>query len=495
MLRMLACLGAGLALLALAGCNSARAFDTAPLPDNVPWYNVSRPLNWNDLKGRVVLLDFFTPGCINCVHMIPVEETLADRFGKRLVIIGVDAPKFTDSATKQGLKDFIRQYHIRHPVLLDKNTQVWNAWRARAWPTLVLVGPRGKTLGRVIGEAKVSDLAGPIKKALADAPPADTLKPLPRRAIAMSGRTLDSPGGIAVSGKRVAVSDTGDNRVVLADRDGQVKTAIGDCGDDDFERPHGLTFHAGKLYVADTRGARVRVVNPKTDAVSTIAGSGERAYVARGRYPAKQAEFNSPWDVQWAGGKLYISMSGDHDIWRYDPSGEQVGPWAGSGREGLRDGGLDSARFAQSSGLDAHGNTLYVADPESSAIRAIKLKKGRVETLIGQGLFKFGLRNGRASQALLQHGEDVVWLNGSLYIADTFNNALRRLDLENSKVTTVATGLKQPQALAALDAHTLLVAEAGGNRIVEVHLPRGKVTPWRLKGLEAPACATAKRGE
>jgi thiol-disulfide isomerase/thioredoxin len=488
-MRKLICLGLGLMFLLLADFGTAWAAPPVPLPDDVPWYNVSRPLTWSDLQGRVVLLDFLTPGCINCVHMIPVEETLADRFGKRLVIIGVDAPKFTDLDTTAGLEDFIKQYHIRHPVFLDKDLQFWKAWRARAWPTLILIGPDGKPQGRVIGEGSVSDLAGPIREALADAPPVRDLKPLPKQALAMSDRALDSPGGIAVTDKWVAVSDTGDNRVVLAHRDGQVKAVIGGCDKSAFERPHGLVFHNNKLYIADTRGARVRVVDPATQAVSTLAGSGKRAYVAHGRYPARQASFNSPWDVQWADGGVYISMAGDHDIWRYDPETGQVGPWAGSGREGLHDGDRHSAQFAQSSGLDVHAGTLYVADPESSAIRAVNLKSGEVQTLVGQGLFKFGLQNGPASGALLQHAEDAVWLDDSLYIADTFNNALRRLDLKNSKVTTIATGLKQPQALAVFNADTLLVAEAGGNRIVSVHLPDGETRPWPIKGLKAPTCA------
>src|SRR5699024_10139650 len=185
--------------------------------------------------------------------------------------------------------------------------------------------------------------------------------------------------------------------------------------------PHGLTFHDGKLYVADTLGQKVRVVNLKAHKVTTLAGSGERAFVHSGEFPAASATFNSPWDVQWAGGKLYISMAGDHDIWRYDPATKKVGPWAGTGREGLRDGSIHSAEFAQSSGLDAHDGTLYVADPESSAIRAIDLDQGSVKTLIGKGLFVFGLRDGKAGQALLQHAEGLVWSDGSLYIADTFN--------------------------------------------------------------------------
>ncbi len=482
------CLGAGVLMCALAGCGGARAAPV-PLPHDVPWYNVSRPLAWSDLAGRAVLLDFFTPGCINCVHMLPVEHKLAEHFGKRLVIIGVDSPKFTNSATTQGLVDFIKQYHIHHPVLLDAHSKLWDAWHVAAWPTLILVGPDGKPRRRFIGEKSVAELAGPIKHALVDAPPAKKLKPLPRLTMQTGGGTLDAPGGIAVSKKWVAVSDTGHNRVVLARRDGQVKAVFGGCAHSGFMRPHGLDFHAGKLYVADTRGQKIRVIDPASQAVSTLVGSGQRAFVSRGRFAADQARLNSPWAVQWARGNLYISMAGDHDIWRYAPATNQVGPWAGNGREGLRDGRRERAEFAQPSGLDAHAGTLYDADPESSAIRAVDLKTGRVGTLIGQGLFQFGLRNGAAEKALLQHAEGLAWLEGSLYIADTFNNALRRLDLTTGKVTTVTAGLKQPQSVAVLDAHTLLVAEAGGNRIVAVHLPEGELKAWPLRGLAPSACS------
>jgi hypothetical protein len=133
-----------------------------------------------------------------------------------------------------------------------------------------------------------------------------------------------------------------------------------------------------------------------------------------------------------------------------------------------------------------HDGTLYDADPESSSIRAITLPDGKVSTLVGRGLFDFGMRNGSASRALLQHAEDVAWNGGSLYIADTFNNALRKLDLAAHDVTTVAALLDGPLAVEALSPDTLLVAEGDGNRIVAVHLPDGTVEPWRIEGLTIP---------
>lgn len=476
----------------LAACSAAQA--AVPFPDDSTWFNVSQPLTWEALEGRVVLLDFFSPGCINCVHMLPVEKRLAERFGKRLVIIGVDSPKFSNSATRKGLANFITQHDIRHPILLDADMQYWRAWDVFAWPTFIVIGPDGQPVARLLGEQSFQELAQPIKAALASAPPASTLEPLPLQMMAMGGAALESPGGIAFNGKTVAISDTGHNRIILATPGGRVKAVIGGCGAANaaFDRPHGLDFHAGRLYVASTQGQRIRVIDLPTHEVTTLVGTGQRAHVVYGRFKARQAKLNSPWDVQWAQGRLYISMAGNHQIWRFNPKSNTVSTWAGSGDEGLADGIRRLARFAQPSGIDAHGGTLYVADAESSAIRAVDLATGRVETLVGQGLFKFGFKDGPADEALLQHPEGVLWLNGSLYIADTFNNAIRRLNLETQTVTTVATGLAHPEALTALDANTLLVAESGANRIVTVALPGGEVTPWPLDGLKAPACSTSK---
>lgn len=488
------------AALALGAC-SAGAQSAVPFPSGAPWYNVSRPLTWADLHGRAVLLDFFTPGCINCIHMLPVERALKRRFGERLVIVAVDSPKFSASATTQGLTAFITRYNVQDPVLLDAATKLWDAYGVPAWPTFVLVGPDGKVRGQYIGEQTVDDLAGPIRAALAQAPPAKGLKPLPMLVMAGAGGALDAPGGLAVAGATVAIADTAHNRIVLADRGGKVTAVVGNgcAGAADggyaqarFARPHGLTFHAGKLYVADTDSQRIRVIDPATKTVTTLAGSGQRRFIANGSFEAASAAFNSPWDVAWTGGRLYVAMAGDHDVWRYDPASGHIGPWAGSGREGLADGDLGDAEFAQTSALAAHAGTLYTADPESSSIRAIDLAGGRVSTLVGRGLFQFGFRDGPAGKALLQHAEGLTWMNGSLYIADTFNNALRRLDLKSDEITTVAKHLAQPQAVAALTSDTLLVAESNGDRVVAVHLPDGKVTPWPLRGLKAPTACPDK---
>lgn len=485
----------------LMGLPRAWAQRAVTFPHGLAWFNVSRPLDWNDMRGRVVLLDFFTPGCINCVHMLPAEKQLEDRFGNRLVVIGIDSPKFSASKTKQGLDSFIQRYSLRHPIVLDPDMSLWNAYGVQAWPTLVVVGPDGEVRQTLIGEQSFEQLAQSVESALQDAPAASTLPKLPLRPEQFQAHGLATPSGIAVSPTLVAIADTGHNRIVLADHAGNLQALVGSgcAGHDDgdythaeFTQPHGLAFHDGALYVADTDNQLIRRIDLAKHAVTTLAGNGRRAFAVAGSFPARSAVLNSPWDIAWSGGKLYVSMAGDHQIWRYDPTSGTIGPWAGTGEEGLADGPRGDAQFAQPSGLSVHGDTLYDVDPESSSVRAIALPEGKVSTLLGHGLFDFGMRNGAADHALLQHPEAIAWNAGDLYIADTFNNALRKLDLAKHEVTTVAALLDRPLAIEALSPDTLLVAEGDRNRIDAVHLPDGKVTPWSIDGLAAPKAGACR---
>lgn len=488
----------GLLTMGLPSAHAGRAID---FPNGLTWFNVARPLTLTELKGRAVLLDFFTPGCINCIHMLPDEKKLEEHFGARLVVIGIDSPKFSASKTKQGLESFIERYDLRHPIVLDPDMQVWNAYGVQAWPTLVLLGPDGNVEKTFIGEQSYEQLAGPVEAALANAPPASKLAKLPLQPIAAKTRALATPGGIAVSPSLVAIADTGHNRIVLADHAGKLAAVIGTgCeGHADggyahaqFNRPHGLTFHDGELYVADTDNQLLRRIDLARKTVATIAGNGQRGFAISGQFSARSAVLNSPWDVAWSGNALYVSMAGDHQIWRYDPAAGTIDPWAGTGQEGLEDGARGDAQFAQPSGMSAHGDILYDTDPESSSVRAIALPDGKVSTLIGHGLFDFGMRDGNANHAQLQHAEGIAWNAGSLYIADTFNNALRKLDLSTHQVGTVAALLGSPLAVATLAPDTLLVAEGDANRIDAVRLPDGEVTPWPVAGLQ-PFAATCKR--
>jgi len=173
-------------------------------------------------------------------------------------------------------------------------------------------------------------------------------------------------------------------------------------------------------------------------------------------------DLSSPWDVAWwepAGGVI-VAMAGNHTLGLFDPLRDKVSRFAGTTVEGLRDGPADTAFFAQTSGLAADTDRLWLADAETSALRWID-RDFAVHTAIGTGLFDFGHRDGPAEQALLQHPLGVTVLaDGTVAVSDTYNGAIRRYDPASGQVSTVAIGIAEPSGAAVVDGRLAVVASA-----------------------------------
>ncbi|WP_290681620.1 redoxin family protein [Halothiobacillus sp. 15-55-196] len=468
---------------------AANASGYPPFPAQTQWFNVSKPLTGAQLQGRVVLLDFFTPGCINCIHMIPIQQQLKQKFGDDLLVVGVTSPKFTASQQADNMTPFLRRYHVDEPVFIDANMTWWKHYGVFAWPTMLLLNPEGKVIHSFVGERSYTDMAAVIQSAVDSARAAKTLThpKLPLKPLSADNHFMVLPTKIAVNDQRVAISDTGHDQIRIFDHEGKLLASIGDgkagfadgsFATAEFNRPQGIAWLGDDLYVADTDNQRIRRIDFASQTVSTVVGNGQRVFLNEVTTSAKDTPLNSPWGLEAVDGDLFIAMAGDHAVWRYDPKTRKLEVYAGTGDEGLHDGERLLAQFAQSSGLAYHDHNLYVADPESSSIRQINMQTSLTMTLVGKGLFSFGDRDGAADQAQLQHPQGLAYLNGALYIADTFNNAIRKLDLDTLQVSTVAKNLAQPNGLAVLNDHTLLIADTYHDRIVALNLDNGKITDW-----------------
>ena len=431
--------------------------DPAPaLPTGVTWFNVPKPLTLDELKGRMVLLDFWTLGCINCQHIIPDLKRLEAEYGDSLVVIGVHSGKYATEHDDDSIRDAIKKYGLEHPVINDPDFAVWNAFGANAWPTLVLIDPAGNLVGGHAGEG-VYPLFEPILKSLKDEFTANgKLKPQPLVLTldsAPATAVLSYPGKVLADGAsgRLYIADSGNNRVVIASLSGELQKAVGTgeegfadgaANEAQFRQPQGLALSAdGKtLYVADTRNHAIRAIDTSTYAVKTIAGTGKQLdRLPKDNSLAREAAMASPWDVVAVGQTLYISMAGIHQIWAMDLAKNTVSVFAGTSREGIDDGDRKSmATLAQPSGITTDGTNLYWVDPESSSVRQLRIGGSEVETLVGTGLFDYGATDGAAKQAQLQHAQGVAYDDGALYIADTYNHRLRVLDLVARQVGTAA---------------------------------------------------------
>ena len=527
------------------------------------WLNTGgRDLSLQDLRGKIVILDFWTFCCINCLHVLDEMRPLEERFSDILVTVGVHSPKFEHEADPDALAAAVERYEIAHPVLDDPNLITWQAYSARAWPTLVVIDPEGYIAASLSGEGHVAGLASLVEELAAEheakgtlhrgsgpyVPPEPVSRTLrfPAKAVPVT-RPL---GGDDAAG-RFLVADTGHHRIVeLADDletvtrswggtkgyadapDGDVAAAAGASGSASpdeasgasgaqFNEPQGLTLLPAEIaeqagydvVVADTVNHRLRGIDTATGAVTTLAGNGVQRLLDAERTRAGAVELgslgeeppevslSSPWDVLWSAGlgKVVVAMAGTHQIFTFDPLTSELAIYAGTGLEGLLDGSAGEAWFAQTSALaeDAEGR-IWLADSETSALRVLTPGPGaadvasaessaEVSTVIGEGLFDFGFRDGDPEQARLQHPLGVAALpDGSVLVADTYNGAIRRYrarhraadgSLVEASVTTVARGLSEPSdVLLDADGATLLVVETNAHELVRIAVPEEYLT-------------------
>jgi thiol-disulfide isomerase/thioredoxin len=478
------------------------------------WLNTDKPLSLAALKGKVVLLDFWTYGCINCIHIIPDLKKLEKKYPNELVVIGVHSAKFDNEKDTENIRRIILRYEIEHPIVNDADFKIWNAYAVSAWPTRYLIDPAGYVLGRLSGEGGYEALDKVIGDTIAEFRKRGELNEAPLKLVLEKAKVGDLP--LAFPGKiladeksdRLFIADSDHNRIVITKLDGTLIETVGtgvhgvDDGQFDratFFRPQGMALEGDTLYVADTENHLVRQIDLKSKTVKTIAGTGQqsREYGVTG--PARSVALNSPWDLQLVGRTLYMAMAGPHQIWQIDLDKQQVSTFAGSGREARIDGPVGDAGFAQPSALATDGKTLYVSDAESNIIRAITLGSGaKVRTLVGGDLFDFGDKDGVGDNVRLQHPLGLARWNNKLLIADTYNHRIKVLDPTAREVKAFAGSGKPGQADGAMSSFyepgglavakdKLYVADTNNHAIRVVDLKTKETKTLQIKGLQPPA--------
>lgn len=459
-----------------------------PAPDldgAVDWLNVSAPITMLQLRGKVVILDFWTYGCVNCMHVLKDLKTLEERFRDELVVIGVHSPKFPNERNSENLKRILVRYEIEHPVANDANMAIWRRYGAQAWPTRVIVDPAGNLVGTAMGEGNLEGFVNAVRTVVRvfDERGEINRSPLPLQL--ERGRHADRPllypGKVLAdaASNRLFIADSNHNRIVVSTLDGRLIETIGSGlqGDADgiftqarFHRPQGLALDGDTLYVADTENNQIRAIDLQARAVQTLA----------------DAELSSPWDLALKMGILIVAMAGAHQIWVIDLLHDRAYPYAGTGEEARRDGAVNEAAFAQPSGLAVADDTLYVADAEANTVRAVKLPPiNTVTTLAGGDLFAFGDTDGRGDDVRLQHPLGVAVAGGIVYVADTYNHKIKALDPRSGTVTTVAAGFYEPGGLSIANGR-IYVADTNHHEIKTVDLKSRKVESLPIEGLTPP---------
>lgn len=502
------------------------------------WLNTGgEEITLQDLRGKIVILDFWTFCCINCLHVLDELRPLEERFHDVLVTVGVHSPKFEHEADPEALAAAVERYEVAHPVLDDPNLTTWQAYSARAWPTLVVIDPEGYIAASLSGEGHVAGLTSLVEELAAEHEAKGTLhrgdgpyvppEPVSRtlRFPAKAVPVTRSIGADDAAAGRFLVADTGHHRIVELEADletvvrswGSGEKGHADGGPEEarFNEPQGIALLPDELaeqvgydiVVADTVNHRLRGIDIRSGAVTTVGGNGVQRLIDSERVSNAEADklgslgtdslnisLSSPWDVLWSEKtqRVIIAMAGTHQIFSFDPRTGETAIYAGTGVEGLVDGAAEDSWFSQTSGLteDANGD-IWIADSESSALRVLRLGESpdapTVETLVGLGLYDFGFRDGDPADARLQHPLGATALpDGSVLIADTYNGAIRRYRGEHlaadgtnvpAEVSTVARGLNEPSdVLLADDGRTLLVVETNAHQLVRIAVPEEYLT-------------------
>mgnify|MGYP001393406678 CR=1 FL=1 len=475
------------------------------------WFNVSRPLSLTALRGRLVVLDFWTFCCINCMHLLPALRMVEERFPDEVAVIGVHSPKFAAEKNPENVARAIARYGIRHPVVHDPEFLIWRDYAVRAWPSLVFIDPAGREAGRHSGEADGDLLVQAIGTALAAYRTKGLLSPgsLELAPVAPPAGRFAFPGKIkpvpaSESSKRWAVADAGHHQIVLLDDagteiarfgSGEVGLADGPASKARFNAPQGVICGEdpdgrAAVFVADTANHAIRKIDLATGEVTTLSGNGRRGPVLGGIDSAARSALASPWDLELAGTTLYFANAGTHQLGLLDLAAGTVGALAGNGGESISDGPALGAHLAQPGALalSPDGEQLYFADSETSAVRVLHLPELKVETLVGAGLFDFGHVNGTFLEARLQHPLGLCCWNGNLAVADSYNNVLRIIDLKLRDVRDLDDGflcedpvclpLGEPAGVWADGHDRLLVADTNNHRVVEYRLAERRYRTW-----------------
>jgi sugar lactone lactonase YvrE len=491
-------------------------------PAGLTWFNVERPLSLaQDLRGKVVLLDFWTQGCINCLHVIPDLERLEEEFAEELVVVGVHWAKFDRERTDEAIAQAVRRNGVTHPVVNDAASQVAESYGARAWPTLILIDPDGRVVGGHAGEGAYDVFHDPIATMVDEFGAAGRIDETPLGDLlarpAPSPAVLNFPGDVLAdeAGGRLFIADTGRDRILEATLAGELVRAIGTgepglldgpVAEAQFRAPQGLSLSddGATLYVADRENHAVRAVDLAAGMVTTIAGTGgQGAAVTRDR-PATEVAVPSPWDVLAVGDSVYVAGAGRHQLYRVDLASGTLERFAGSGAEGIDDGDPLEATLSQPSGLATDGEWLWFTDPEASAVRRLPLDgSGELETVVGTGLFDWGDTVGPLAETRLQHATGIEIVNDFVVVADTYNHRLKVLDPAGGQSQAWAgdgtSGFRdgvpasarfaEPAGLSATST-TLYVADTNNHQIRTVDTGTAEVGTLELTNLDVAAQAS-----
>jgi DNA-binding beta-propeller fold protein YncE len=457
------------------------------LQDGLEWINCA-PTTLLAQRGYVVVVVFWSAGSAYSHNLLEEVSQLRVKYAGALQVIAVHVPKFEAERDPKFVRKACSKLGIGVRVAHDSGFISWQHYGIAAWPTAVVVDPQGIVRQFVVGDRQREALETVIAKMIADegipviegkaAPLRDSEPQMP----------LSFPNGICVSDRLLYVTDSGHHAVLECTREGRVLRRFGGGTADfidgagsaaAFRYPRGLALGRDVVYVADTGNHALRRIRLLDGDVMTVIGSGQSGQPTEGAIAAvRSVSLNQPWSVAVSDDRVYVALAGCNQIWAYDRAQNRLEHVAGSGALALLDGDGRESAFAHPAGLSLVHSLLYVVDAAASAVRSVQTASGKVQTLMGQGLFEFGDAVGTRVDARLQYPLAVVKDpdTAHLWVLDSYNNAIRKLKLGGGEVTRfeLSSKLQCPSAMAA-SSGALWIANTNAHEVLHVDTSSGAV--------------------
>lgn len=411
----------------------ARAIE---FPDTLKWLNTQMPLSLRNFEGHFLLLNFWTSSSSLSLGQLKELKRL-DEIHDNLSIIIVHSGKYESEGQTATLRNFIIENDVPFTVINDSAFVMFSEYGIEAWPTNILIDPTGKIMLRSEGMSVEGDISalielydGPSKTG------GSYLFSETQRfnqGVICYPTFIASDEQFSLF-----ISETRSHRILQTDRGGYSEHIIGSGfpGFEDgnqrsarFYLPRGVAFDRrdSVLYIADTGNDAIRKFNLETRQVTTVLGNGERASTPPEMIVDRSHRLNQPTDLVVVDGALYITMTGWNQIWMMDIESGMATPVAGDGQFGFTEGRALQSNLAEPFGITAdESGIVYFTERQSSGIRS--LNKGRLLTIMGQGTFEYGDEDGRSKKALMRGPSGITYHNERLYVSDQYNQKIKVVD-------------------------------------------------------------------
>jgi len=283
-------------------------------PADLEWVNATRAPQLGELRGRVILIWFWSYDSVNCWSLVPDLRFLEDKYHDGLTVFGVHCPKYPQQVPGDGVLRAVNRHRLRHAVANDPGFRLWQEYGVTAWPSVALVDAEGRLAALFSGEGRRGEIDAMIARLLEEAalrdlriyePSPPALRPEPRLPLAF-------PGKVLADAKNLFVADSGHHRVLECTHEGRVLRQFGSGnpgfsdglqGEACFDDPQGLARWRDTLLVADRGNHAIRRISLANGTIETLLGHGRPGRMRPHETPAQEVALHSPSEAErWKAG-------------------------------------------------------------------------------------------------------------------------------------------------------------------------------------------------